>query len=147
MNVEYGFRQDWDQLVGRFVFSPRASIAYSPDGAGKTKISGGYGVIHDASSLSMFSRALDQYSITTSYLPDGSPLGTPGMTMFWANGNYFMPRYRNVSLGFEQRMNSLITHPVFDYKVSYRRALELQFRILARVLTGEIPEYVPFLTR
>ncbi|HEX8297151.1 MAG TPA: CRISPR-associated endonuclease Cas1 [Chthoniobacteraceae bacterium] len=48
---------------------------------------------------------------------------------------------------FEQRMNSLVTHPVFDYKVSYRRALELQFRILARVLTGEIPEYVPFLTR
>ncbi len=48
---------------------------------------------------------------------------------------------------FEQRMNSLITHPVFDYKVSYRRALELQFRILARVLTGEIPEYIPFLTR
>ena len=48
---------------------------------------------------------------------------------------------------FEQRMNSTITHPVFDYKVSYRRALDLQFRILARVLTGEIPEYVPFLTR
>jgi CRISPR-associated protein Cas1 len=48
---------------------------------------------------------------------------------------------------FEQRMNSLITHPVFDYKVSYRRAIELQFRILARVLTGEIPEYIPFLTR
>jgi CRISP-associated protein Cas1 len=48
---------------------------------------------------------------------------------------------------FEQRMNALITHPMFDYKVSYRRALELQFRILARVLTGEVPEYVPFLTR
>ena len=48
---------------------------------------------------------------------------------------------------FEQRMNSLVTHPLFDYKVSYRRAIELQMRILARVLTGEIPEYVPFLTR
>lgn len=48
---------------------------------------------------------------------------------------------------FEQRMGALVTHPVFDYKVSYRRALELQFRILARVLTGEIPEYAPFLTR
>ena len=48
---------------------------------------------------------------------------------------------------FEQRMNTLITHPVFDYKVSYRRAVELQFRILGRVLTGEIPEYAPFLTR
>jgi CRISPR-associated protein Cas1 len=48
---------------------------------------------------------------------------------------------------YEQRMNSLVTHPVFDYKVSYRRALELQFRILARVLTGEIPAYIPFTTR
>ena len=48
---------------------------------------------------------------------------------------------------YEQRMNHLVTHPVFDYKVSYRRALELQFRMLARYLTGEIDEYVPFMTR
>jgi len=48
---------------------------------------------------------------------------------------------------YEQRMSSLITHPLFDYKVSYRRALELQTRLLAKTLTGEIPEYVPLLTR
>lgn len=48
---------------------------------------------------------------------------------------------------YEQRMTSLITHPVFDYKVSYRRALELQARILGRTLTGEIPEYIPLITR
>lgn len=48
---------------------------------------------------------------------------------------------------YEQRMNSLITHPIFDYKVSYRRVLELQFRLLARFLTDEIPEYPPFVTR
>ncbi|MES2739008.1 MAG: CRISPR-associated endonuclease Cas1 [Verrucomicrobiota bacterium] len=48
---------------------------------------------------------------------------------------------------YEQRMNTLITHPVFDYKVSYRRVLELQARLLARCLTGEIPEYVPMVTR
>ncbi len=48
---------------------------------------------------------------------------------------------------YEQRMNSVLTHPVFDYKVSYRRALELQARMLAKVLTGEIPEYVPLTTR
>ena len=48
---------------------------------------------------------------------------------------------------YEQRMSSLITHPLFDYKVSYRRALELQARLLAKTLTGEIPEYVPLLTR
>jgi len=50
-------------------------------------------------------------------------------------------------VAYEQRMSSLLTHPLFDYKVSYRRALELQARILARVLTGEIPEYVPLMTR
>lgn len=50
-------------------------------------------------------------------------------------------------LAYEQRMNHLITHPIFDYKVTYRRALELQFRILARYLTGEIEQYIPFLTR
>ena len=48
---------------------------------------------------------------------------------------------------YEQRMNSLLTHPIFDYKVSYRRALELQARMLAKTLTAEIPEYVPLTTR
>jgi len=44
-------------------------------------------------------------------------------------------------------MTSLLTHPVFDYKVSCRRALELQARMLAKTLTGEIPEHVPLTTR
>jgi len=50
-------------------------------------------------------------------------------------------------LAYEQRMTGLLTHPLFDYKVSYRRALELQARILAKTLTDEIPEYVPLTTR
>lgn len=50
-------------------------------------------------------------------------------------------------LAYEQRMNSLLTHPIFDYKVSYRRALELQARMLAKTLTAEIPEYIPLTTR
>jgi CRISPR-associated protein Cas1 len=48
---------------------------------------------------------------------------------------------------YERRMQHLITHPVFDYKVSYRRALELQARLLAAVCTDELPAYTPFLTR
>ncbi len=48
---------------------------------------------------------------------------------------------------YEQRMSTLITHPLFEYKVSYRRALELQARLLAKSLTGEISEYVALLTR
>ena len=48
---------------------------------------------------------------------------------------------------YEQRLNATIVHPVFDYQVSYRRALELQARLLAKALTGEIEQYVPFVTR
>jgi CRISPR-associated protein Cas1 len=48
---------------------------------------------------------------------------------------------------YESRMNSVVTHPVFDYKVSYRRALELQFRMIAKTITGEIVVYLPFQTR
>lgn len=44
-------------------------------------------------------------------------------------------------------MSDTVTHPLFDYKVSYRRAIELQFRLLARTLTGEIERYLPFTTR
>jgi CRISPR-associated protein Cas4 len=56
--------------------------------------------------------------------------------------NLTAPGRRRFFEMYEQRMNSVLTHPVFDYKVSYRRALELQARMLAKVLTGEIPEYL-----
>jgi CRISPR-associated protein Cas1 len=48
---------------------------------------------------------------------------------------------------FERRMSQEITHPVFAYKVSYRRLLELQARLLARHLLGELDEYPNFTTR
>jgi hypothetical protein len=34
---------------------------------------------------------------------------------------------------YEQRMSSLISHPLFDFKVSYLRALELQARLLQKL--------------
>jgi len=48
---------------------------------------------------------------------------------------------------YEQRMDTLITHPLFGYRVNYRRVLEIQTRLLARVLTGEVGRYVGFETR
>jgi CRISPR-associated protein Cas1 len=50
-------------------------------------------------------------------------------------------------LTFERRLSQEITHPVFGYRVSYRRLLELQARLLARHLLGEIAEYPNFTTR
>ncbi len=48
---------------------------------------------------------------------------------------------------FEERLNTLIEHPTFGYKATYQRCLELQTRLLAKNLTGEIPAYPPFLVR
>ncbi|HLG99669.1 MAG TPA: CRISPR-associated endonuclease Cas1 [Bryobacteraceae bacterium] len=48
---------------------------------------------------------------------------------------------------YELRMDTLVTHPLFDYRVSYRRLLEIQARLLARVIEGEIPAYPVFVTR
>jgi CRISPR-associated protein Cas1 len=48
---------------------------------------------------------------------------------------------------YEKRINQTIKHPVFEYEVCYRRAFELQYRLLARALLGEVAHYVPFRTR
>ena len=52
-----------------------------------------------------------------------------------------------VMAGFERRMDTLVTHPIFKYRISYRRILEVQARLLARVLLGEIDGYPSFCTR
>jgi len=48
---------------------------------------------------------------------------------------------------YEQRMDTLVTHPLFGYRVNYRRVLEIQARLLARVHTGELNRYPVFVTR
>ena len=48
---------------------------------------------------------------------------------------------------YEARMDTLVTHPLFDYRVSYRRLLEIQARLLARWIEGEIDDYSVFVTR
>jgi CRISP-associated protein Cas1 len=54
---------------------------------------------------------------------------------------------RAVPAAYERRMAHEIKHPVFGYRVSYRRALEVQAGILAAHLTGELDEYTPFTRR
>jgi CRISPR-associated protein Cas1 len=54
---------------------------------------------------------------------------------------------KNFFRAYELRMDGMVTHPLFDYRVSYRRLLEIQARLLARVLEGEIGSYPVFVTR
>lgn len=48
---------------------------------------------------------------------------------------------------YERRLSHEIIHPLFGYRLSYRRLLEVQARLLGRWLLGEIPEYPQFVTR
>lgn len=48
---------------------------------------------------------------------------------------------------YEQRKATVVTHPVFGYKMSYGRMLEVQARILAAYVRGDVPHYTGFTVR
>ncbi len=54
---------------------------------------------------------------------------------------------RSFLSAYERRLEQTIIHPTYKYKITYRRVLEVQARMLAAYLMGEIPEYIPFMTR
>ncbi|MFV9505867.1 MAG: CRISPR-associated endonuclease Cas1 [Oscillochloridaceae bacterium umkhey_bin13] len=47
----------------------------------------------------------------------------------------------------EARLSEEVLHPIFGYRVSYRRSIELQARLFAKHAQGEIERYVPFTVR
>ena len=47
----------------------------------------------------------------------------------------------------ERRLRSTIAHPVFGYEVTYRRAIYVQARLLARTVQGDVERYPAFTTR
>lgn len=48
---------------------------------------------------------------------------------------------------FEQRLAQEVVHPVFGYRLSYRRVFEVEARLLSRHLLGELATYEPLTTR
>lgn len=54
---------------------------------------------------------------------------------------------RKVIAAYERRMKTELRHPLFGYRTSYRRALEIQARLLAAVLVGNAPAYRSLTTR
>lgn len=73
---------------------------------------------------------------------------TPGQFLAAGNAVALTPEGRKAFYrAYELRMDTLVTHPLFDYRVSYRRLLEIQARLLARFIEGEIAEYPVFVTR
>ena len=48
---------------------------------------------------------------------------------------------------YEQRKATVVTHPVYGYKMSYSRMLEVQARMLAAYVRGSVPAYAGFTVR
>jgi CRISP-associated protein Cas1 len=48
---------------------------------------------------------------------------------------------------YEQRKADLVTHPLFCYKMSYSRMIEVQARLLAGYVRGDVPQYTGFTVR
>lgn len=65
-----------------------------------------------------------------------------------AGGCSMKPVARKAFLrAYEARLDQLITHPVFDYRCSWRAVIRLQARLLAKWLRGDIPAYTGITTR
>jgi len=72
----------------------------------------------------------------------------PGDFIRAGNAVAMTPKARRALIrAYEQRIDTLVTHPLFGYRASYRRVLEIQARLLARVVTGELAVYPGFETR
>lgn len=54
---------------------------------------------------------------------------------------------RSLITAYERRLDQETTHPVFGYRVSMRRLIHVQARLLARFLLGEIPAYPHYIPR
>ena len=57
------------------------------------------------------------------------------------------PGRKKFLLHYEERKGTEIQHPIFEYKATYQRCFELQARILAKCIQGELERYEPFVVR
>jgi CRISP-associated protein Cas1 len=48
---------------------------------------------------------------------------------------------------YEARLEQLVTHPLFEYRCSWRTVIRLQARLLSRWLRGDVPSYIGMTTR
>jgi hypothetical protein len=111
VTVDLGIRQEWDELVRRAAFGPRISASWAPFADGHTKVTAGFARVYDATSLSLFSRPLDQQPVTTPYSDTGFP-EAPLYTTFLAGENLKLPGFDKWSGGVERQFWHTITGSV-----------------------------------
>ncbi len=102
-----------------------------------------------------------QPSLVLDLMEEFRPLVADNLVLSMINNRQIKPTDFNHSLGaytltdatrkiflqaFDRKMNDEFKHPVFEYRCTYRRAIELQARLLSRHLQEGIP-YKPLILR
>jgi hypothetical protein len=101
-----GIREDWDQRLSDLAWSPRLGFSFAPLASGRTRISGGYSITHDAVTMDMLGNPLDQTAVTTQYNPNGTPTGPPSQTKFTIPGaGLVLPRAGNWTLDVKHQLS------------------------------------------
>ena len=120
LQFELGFREDLDHRASDVAWSPRAAFSWSPFASGHTRVSGGYAITHDAVTMDMLGRPLDQTALTAIYGPSGAPIGPATPTTF-AVGGFQLPRATNWNLNVDQQ---LTPHTFLTAKYLRRRGTD-----------------------
>lgn len=101
---ELGVREDWDEILRRWLWSPRASFSYAPFGSSNTRVSGGFAVLYDPTILQLFTRPLDQYTLTDIYSSTGTLLLPAALSLYTLPTEHLKaPLYQNWSLGVDHQ--------------------------------------------
>lgn len=73
---------------------------------------------------------------------------TPNDFILWRDACHLTETGRKAFFAaYEQRKATVVTHPVYGYRMSYARMLEVQARMLAAFVRGELPSYTGFTVR
>lgn len=106
--VEAGYRADEDRILNRLNFSPRAGFGISPPGTGKVRFSGSFARIIDATDLQLFTRPLDQSTVSNYYDAAGNLIYGPVTSMYTLGPNLESPRADVWTLGVERELPKMM---------------------------------------
>jgi len=103
--IEGGLRTQWDEYTGTEAAAPRVAAAWSPKLAGGIKVSAGWGIFYDATTLNMLALSQEQTSVSTFYTATGQVTGSPVETQFLLKPqNLRLPRFALTSFAVERSL-------------------------------------------
>jgi Carboxypeptidase regulatory-like domain len=100
--IEMGGRADHDQLLDRWNTSPRAGFSWSPPKMENTRLSAGFARIFDPTDLQLFTRPLDQSSISTYFDANGNAIYGPIASLYTIGPHVVSPRADIWNAGLER---------------------------------------------